>query len=128
MKYIYIYIYIMHIHTKCTASVKSLQQHRFVSTHGRRHLPNLHNVMFRPTMKFYSLLSVLMSKNGLFHLLFITKEDSDSVNVITVTNNWLLKFCGIIVFSVVICTIFVNERLQKTNNSIDLTISKLLPN
>ena len=109
----------MHIHTKCTASVKSLQLHRFVSTHGRRHL---HNVMFRPTMKFYSLLSVLMSKNGLFHLSFITKEDSDSVNVIIVTNNRLLKFCGIIVFSVVICTIFVNERLQKTNNSIDLTI------
>ena len=58
-------------------------------------------------MKFYSLLSVFMSKNGLFYLSFITKEDSDSVNVITVTNNWLLKFCGIIVFSVVFCIIFV---------------------
>ena len=90
----------MYIHTKCTASVKSLRLHRFVSTHKRQYLPSLHNVMFSPTMKFYSLLSVFMSKNSLFHLSFITKEDSDSVNVVTVTNNWLLKFCGIIVFSV----------------------------
>ena len=53
----------MYMHTKCTASVKSLQLHRFVSTHRRRHLPSLHNVMSRPTMKFYSFLSVFMSKN-----------------------------------------------------------------
>ena len=97
----------MYMHTKCPASVKSLQLHRFVSTHRRRHKPSLHIVKFRPTMKFYSLLRVFMSKNYLFHLSFITKEDSDSVNAITITNNWLLKFCGIIVFSVVICTIFV---------------------
>ena len=54
----------MHIHTKRTASVKSLQLHRFVSTHRRRHLPSLHiQYHIQAHHEVLFLLSVFMSKN-----------------------------------------------------------------